>query len=545
MKEWYELVRALAKLGKNVTEAALSQISVFLQNYFVFLKKASLVFGSFLVFTLILFILGAVSNFRPAISLATFLAGLAVFLWLLAVSPIVWAVQKGLEWESVRKAFEWIGVVTLWIFFLSVYFSFVPVPPMMIPVVMVLAVTMALASILFGVGISTKFIALRLGIVFTVMTIFFVLAAALPSSFSGFGKLIAWFDTEASETVDDITASLVQPVKYSPDLAFFDPNGRPQYWYYRTEAGEFQLFKGIRRHPRYGVELEPITGAVVRALEKLESERAKKAEEEKIAAEKKQAEDQRLAELERLLQEIKRASVPASNPPSNSLPPTPAPRPVQVLVPGPPGPAGSPGPQGPTGPAGIPGFPGRPGERGPQGAPAPMPEIRVIIIPEGTPFVVVLGQSISTERNRAGDPFRATLASAVWAGGETIPVGTLFEGRIKELERPGKTSGVASLALTLSKVYFAESSGEIETDVVRKEGEATKGEDAAKVGISTAIGGIIGGILGGKKGAAKGAAVGGGAGAAAVVATRGEEIELKPETKLTFRLLRDATIEAR
>ena len=58
------------------------------------------------------------------------------------------------------------------------------------------------------------------------------------------------------------------------------------------------------------------------------------------------------------------------------------------------------------------------------------------------------------------------------------------------------------------------------------QGEATKGEDAAKIGIGAGVGAAIGAIAGGKSGAAKGGAIGGAAGTGAVIATRGKEIEL-------------------
>ena len=313
MLQFYELVRELVGLGKDVGETALKKADNALQRYFLFLKSVSFGFVLFLVFAAVLFVFGAALEFRPAISFATFLGGMAVFLWLLAIFPIVWAVSKGFEWESVRKAFEWIGFATLWIFFLSIYFFLVPVPLTGIPIVLVLSAAMAIASVLFGVGISTKFIALRLGIVFTVMTIFFVLAGVFPSSFGGFGKLFAWFDTKTSKGIDDITVSLVQPIPYSPDLVFFDPNGRPLVWYYKTDAGGPELYKGIRRHPRYGSELQPVTEAVVRELERLESERARKEKEERIAVQKKQEEEQRLAELKKLVEDAKKAAGNATN----------------------------------------------------------------------------------------------------------------------------------------------------------------------------------------------------------------------------------------
>lgn len=72
---------------------------------------------------------------------------------------------------------------------------------------------------------------------------------------------------------------------------------------------------------------------------------------------------------------------------------------------------------------------------------------------------------------------------------------------------------------------------------------ATKGEDAAKIGIPAAGGAIVGGLLGGKKGAAIGTAIGGGAGAAVVLSTPGQDIRLASGSALSLRL--DEAVDVR
>ena len=71
---------------------------------------------------------------------------------------------------------------------------------------------------------------------------------------------------------------------------------------------------------------------------------------------------------------------------------------------------------------------------------------------------------------------------------------------------------------------------------------ATKGEDAAKVGIGAGAGAVIGGLLGGKKGAAQGAAVGGGAGKGVVLATKGKEIRLAAGSDVSTELSQPLTV---
>jgi hypothetical protein len=72
--------------------------------------------------------------------------------------------------------------------------------------------------------------------------------------------------------------------------------------------------------------------------------------------------------------------------------------------------------------------------------------------------------------------------------------------------------------------------------VYAREAEATKGEDAKKIGIGAGAGAIVGGIIGGGKGAAIGAGVGGGAGTGAVLATKGKEVALPAGSRVTVRL---------
>ena len=349
--QFYELVRELAGLGKDTGEAVFRKVNDALQKYFMFLGRVSMSFVVFLAFTTVLFVFGAAYGLRPVISLATFLGGVAVFLWLLAIFPIVWAVSKGFEWESVRKAFEWIGVVTLWIFFLSIYFYLVSVPLAAIPLVLVLCAAMAIASVLFGVGISTKFIALRLGIVFTAMTVFFVLTGLFPSSAGGFGSLVTWLDSKIGGTVTEVVKP--KPVVYSSDLAFFDPRTqKPLVWYFRNENGEYELFNAEGFHPRYGGKLEPITQDKVKEVERLFQERSVEIEKKRVAEEEKLAEEKRLSDLESAVKDAQIKAVEAAK---------------VARAQSRPGPQGPVGPSGAPGPAGLSGTVGQSGPRGLQG----------------------------------------------------------------------------------------------------------------------------------------------------------------------------------
>ena len=97
--------------------------------------------------------------------------------------------------------------------------------------------------------------------------------------------------------------------------------------------------------------------------------------------------------------------------------------------------------------------------------------------------------------------------------------------------------GRASLSLRFTSVDVAgrdERSAILARTTLRA--AATKGKDAAKIGIPAAGGAILGGIFGGKKGAAIGGAVGGGGGTAVVLSTSGDEIGLARGAALALSL---------
>ena len=83
---------------------------------------------------------------------------------------------------------------------------------------------------------------------------------------------------------------------------------------------------------------------------------------------------------------------------------------------------------------------------------------------------------------------------------------------------------------------------DLQAEPLSRLAEATKGEDATKIGIGAGAGAAIGGIVGGKKGAAQGAVVGGGVGTGVVLATKGREVRLGPGADVTTRLTAPLTV---
>ena len=161
--------------------------------------------------------------------------------------------------------------------------------------------------------------------------------------------------------------------------------------------------------------------------------------------------------------------------------------------------------------------------------PAPLPPIarfREFTVPAGTDLVVRLESAIASDTSRVEDTVNATLAEPVVIDGTTVlPAGSAVRGEVAAAQPAGKVKGRASLALRFGTISVADERYTIEARVSRL-APATKGEDAATIGIPAGAGAVIGAVIGGKKGAAIGTAVGGGAGTAVVLTTSGDEIRL-------------------
>jgi len=173
----------------------------------------------------------------------------------------------------------------------------------------------------------------------------------------------------------------------------------------------------------------------------------------------------------------------------------------------------------------------------PQPQAPPAPRFRPVAAPVGTTLVLELTTALSTETARVEDKVTARLRKAVVSEGITlIPAGAVFHGNVTEVERAGRVKGLAHLVFRFTEVEIGGQRDPVRTNGVAIEGEATKSEDATKVGGGAGIGAVIGGIVGGASGAAKGAAIGGAAGAGTVLATRGRDVNLSVGSEVTATL---------
>lgn len=168
-------------------------------------------------------------------------------------------------------------------------------------------------------------------------------------------------------------------------------------------------------------------------------------------------------------------------------------------------------------------------------APAPVksaPQPNQATLNAGMLIPVRLVDSLSPERNRAGDTFAATLDRELVASGFVVADrGARVDGRVTAADRDSHT-----LSLELISVHTLDNQDvPIQTERFDKQSEPDHSQAAAKIGTGVVLGAVIGGIAGGGKGAAIGAGAGGGISAGDVMLSR-KAGSLPSETRLTFRL---------
>ena len=182
-------------------------------------------------------------------------------------------------------------------------------------------------------------------------------------------------------------------------------------------------------------------------------------------------------------------------------------------------------------------------------------------VPSGTRLPLILHNAVTTRNAKPGDPvYLESLFPVVIDNRILIPAGSYIQGEILEARRPGKVKGTGEIRLRLNSMVLpngyavdfnavptnAGTGGNESTDSEGKiHGDTDKGGDVGTVAKSTGIGAAIGAIAGqGARGAGIGAGVGAAAGLAAVLLTRGPELELPRGTTVDVVLDRTIYLDA-
>lgn len=173
----------------------------------------------------------------------------------------------------------------------------------------------------------------------------------------------------------------------------------------------------------------------------------------------------------------------------------------------------------------------------------PEPVLREATVPAGSTLDAQLGTALASDTSSVEQTVEATLTVPLVAEGVTVaPAGSTLVGAVTSVRESGRVRGRAEIAFQFTRLRIDGVTYDIRTEPLRWVAEATKGEDAVKVGIGAAAGAVIGAIAGGGKGAAVGSAIGAGGGSAVVLATKGEEIRLGTGTRLRVELTEPITV---
>lgn len=171
-----------------------------------------------------------------------------------------------------------------------------------------------------------------------------------------------------------------------------------------------------------------------------------------------------------------------------------------------------------------------------QQPPPPMP-VSGIQIPSGTPITVRMIESVDSKVAHLGQTFRASVDEPVLVNGQTvIPRGADAVAKLVEDQQSGKFEGKTILTLALTDITINGQMIDTTTGNVSQASSSRGARTAKVVGGATALGAIIGALAGGGRGAAIGAASGAAVGGGTEVLTKGQQVKIPSETRLTFTL---------
>jgi hypothetical protein len=179
-----------------------------------------------------------------------------------------------------------------------------------------------------------------------------------------------------------------------------------------------------------------------------------------------------------------------------------------------------------------------------QGQPGQAVLPQTLTLPAGTVVRVRIDEWLSTDRNLTGDSFSAVLDQPIVVGGWVVARrGQAQTGRVSVVKKGGHGGGASQLGVDLPELTLVDGQQlPLQTQLFQTSDGNARGQDAAVIGTTTALGAAIGAIAGRGTGAAIGAGVGATAGIIGVMSTPGKPTVIAPETVLSFRLQAPVTI---
>ncbi len=184
-----------------------------------------------------------------------------------------------------------------------------------------------------------------------------------------------------------------------------------------------------------------------------------------------------------------------------------------------------------------------PAEPNPPNQPPPYGLPAVLTVRPGTFLTIRVNEPLSSDRNRPGDSFSATLSQPLVVDGVVVAQrGQMVYGTVVEAAK-ARSDTPSRLGLALSEITLVDGAQTpVRSELTAFQGGRTPAREQAGTVIgTTAMGAAVGAVAGWGTGAAIGGGVGAVAGGIAVLLTRNRPTVIYPESALTFRI--DAPIE--
>lgn len=163
-----------------------------------------------------------------------------------------------------------------------------------------------------------------------------------------------------------------------------------------------------------------------------------------------------------------------------------------------------------------------------------------ISIPDGIEIPIVVEDNVSSKTARPEDRIVASVADSVRVAGRVvIPAGTEVRGVVRNVEPARRPAHGGRLEMSFDSMMLDGQPVPMRSRVVRISEHKL---DGSKAGLGALLGGVIGAVAGGKKGLLIGGVVGA---AGAVVATKGDEVEIPAGTEIVLRLERPMDVARR
>jgi hypothetical protein len=168
---------------------------------------------------------------------------------------------------------------------------------------------------------------------------------------------------------------------------------------------------------------------------------------------------------------------------------------------------------------------------------------KTVTIPAGTIIPVRITEALNSQNAQPNQVFHGSLAGDLIADGMVaVPHGASVTGRVIDAKDAAHFSGSSLLSIELTQISTRNRQIPVVTEAYSKQGQGRGKNTAVKTGGGAAIGAIIGALAGGGKGAAIGAAAGGATGAGVNAVTRGQQVQIQPETLINFKLQSPITV---